>query len=226
MEEYILEYNGQFKIENGSGIYSITNILNNNKYIGSTSNFRKRYRQHLYDLNNNIHHNKHLQNVYNKYGSKIFKFVILERCENIKDTLIYLEQKYLNEFGYYNIAKEVLFPSKSYYTGHPISNEHKDIIRKSNKNRIWNKETLIKKSEFMKNSEYNKKQKKEVLQYSLDGVFIKIFDSINDAAKSTGHLNHRVSIKRCCQNKNKTAYNYKWKFNNDNKIFIFQDNNC
>ena len=52
MEEYILEYNGQFKIENGSGIYSITNILNNNKYIGSTSNFRKRYRQHLYDLNN------------------------------------------------------------------------------------------------------------------------------------------------------------------------------
>ena len=42
-----------------SGVYIITNIINNKIYIGSTINFSKRWKKHKQHLNNNKH-------VYNK----------------------------------------------------------------------------------------------------------------------------------------------------------------
>lgn len=51
-----------------------------------------------------------------------------------------------------------------------------------------------------------------VNQYDLQGNFIATHPSINDAARFTGNINHRVSIKRCCYNKMNTAYGFIWKF--------------
>lgn len=56
-------------------IYMLT--INNKKYIGSTKDLRRRITQHKSDLKNNRHCNKHLQNLYNKYG--MFKLTILEK---------------------------------------------------------------------------------------------------------------------------------------------------
>jgi len=63
----------------------------------------------------------------------------------------------------------------------------------------------------------SKKNMKSVLQYSLEGHFIKEFSSIKEASKITGA--NKLSISRCCRNKGyKTSGGYKWKFkykNND-----------
>lgn len=85
-------------------IYQITNLKNNKFYIGSTNNFKIRKRKHLWDLRNNKHVNKHLQNSYNKYGEESFEFKILVECENIKEK----EQEFLDNLDFtksYNISR-------------------------------------------------------------------------------------------------------------------------
>ena len=50
------------------GIYQILNIINNKRYIGSSSNLIKRNNRHLDELIKNKHCNLHLQNSFNKHG--------------------------------------------------------------------------------------------------------------------------------------------------------------
>lgn len=52
---------------------------------------------------------------------------------------------------------------------------------------------------------------KPVLQYDLEGNFIKEYPSATEASRQLG-INNSVCISRCCNNKNKTAFGYKWKY--------------
>lgn len=61
-----------------SGIYIITNLINNKYYIGSTSDFKSGCRSHRTLLKNNLHFNSHLQAAWNKYGEENFSFDCLE----------------------------------------------------------------------------------------------------------------------------------------------------
>lgn len=63
-----------------SGIYQITNIINNKKYIGSSKNLNKRLKGHFNRLNKNIHCNNYLQNSYNKNSKYYFTIKILSFC--------------------------------------------------------------------------------------------------------------------------------------------------
>lgn len=57
---------------------------------------------------------------------------------------------------------------------------------------------------------------KPIIQYDLDGNFVKRWASISDACKN---LNKGTSlIFRCCKNKNKSAYNYIWKYENGGEM--------
>lgn len=76
-------------------IYKITNINNGKLYVGSSRNFNERKRKHLRLLNLGIHHCKHLQNSFNKYGETAFVFEILEKVKNETD-LIIREQHYID----------------------------------------------------------------------------------------------------------------------------------
>lgn len=214
MRRYNFYKDGQYQFRDGSGIYAIVNLLNNKKYVGSTKSLRKRYRQHLNDLVQNKHFNYHIQQSVNKYGIDKFNFIILERCDDVFDTLKFLEQKYINSFGDYNICKIAYRPPIN-RVGHKISEEHRKLIAELNRNRIWKKESLLKKSMYMKNSDINRRQRKPVLQFDLNNKFIREFPSISEAAIFMGNENCRTSIKRCCQGKYKTAYNFKWRYKND-----------
>lgn len=75
-----------------SGVYAIVNTLNGKKYVGSTKCFKERFAEHRSQLRKGNHKNVHLQNSYNKYGEKYFKFMVLEECEKIQDTLNFVEQ--------------------------------------------------------------------------------------------------------------------------------------
>jgi group I intron endonuclease len=59
-------------------IYKIVNIKTNKIYVGSTSNFKRRKRQHLLHLKQNKHHSIKLQRSYNKHGKENFIFEIIQ----------------------------------------------------------------------------------------------------------------------------------------------------
>jgi group I intron endonuclease len=63
-----------------TGIYKILNKINNKIYIGSATDIKKRWRDHKWHLNHNIHHNPHLQSAWNKYGRDNFEFSIILVC--------------------------------------------------------------------------------------------------------------------------------------------------
>lgn len=80
-----------------SGIYSIINLKNNKKYVGSSVNTHKRLTQHFWLLKNNNHDNIFLQNSYNKYGKEFFVHEILEECS--VELLSERENYYINHFN-------------------------------------------------------------------------------------------------------------------------------
>lgn len=61
-----------------TGIYMIRNLINDKKYIGQAHDIKYRWMHHKCDLNGNIHHNKHLQGAWNKYGFNNFEFSVIE----------------------------------------------------------------------------------------------------------------------------------------------------
>ena len=82
-------------------IYKIECLHNGKVYIGSTINYRKRKNAHINGLKKNKHHNKILQNYFNKYGVEDLVFTIIETVES-HDMLIDREEYYINEYDSYN----------------------------------------------------------------------------------------------------------------------------
>lgn len=75
------------------GIYKITNLINNNAYIGLSINIEKRWLSHKERSQdpNNKEYDKVLYAAFRKYGIDNFKFEILEKCqpEELKEKEIY-----------------------------------------------------------------------------------------------------------------------------------------
>jgi group I intron endonuclease len=85
------------------GVYAIINKLNHKFYIGSAqqegdfpcqTGFYARWYMHVWNLDKNQHHCKHLQNAWNKYGADNFEFKIIHKCH--PNDCIQFEQLYLN----------------------------------------------------------------------------------------------------------------------------------
>lgn len=89
------------------GIYSITNKINNKKYIGYSIDIKRRWATHKRDLKNNKHENDHLQKAYNKYGENAFKYQIIEECtqEELKNKEKYWITFYNSKNNGYNMSE-------------------------------------------------------------------------------------------------------------------------
>lgn len=111
------------------GLYFITSITDNKKYIGSSNNIKNRWRNHIFLLKNNKHHSTHLQNAWNLYGEENFKFEIFLEVE--EDRLQILEQFFLYEMKLfdpnhgYNISQNTFSP----FLGKNHSEETKRHLR-------------------------------------------------------------------------------------------------
>jgi group I intron endonuclease len=91
-----------------AAVYKIVNQCNGKIYIGSSSGVEQRLRKHKSDLQLGVHHNKHLQRAWNKYGSENFTFEILEKVDDENDLLV-IEQLWIDacrssDIEVYNIA--------------------------------------------------------------------------------------------------------------------------
>lgn len=85
--------------------YEIRNVVNNHRYVGSSSQFEKRKERHLKDLIAGKHHSIYLQRAFNKYGIQSFSFTVLS-YHNTKDSMKQAEQTLLetNPDGY-NVSR-------------------------------------------------------------------------------------------------------------------------
>lgn len=68
----------------------------------------------------------------------------------------------------------------------------------------------IKTTEWRQNISKSHPTKKPLIQYDLQGNKINEFMSINEATRQTGH--RVVDISACCNNKQKTAFGFIWRF--------------
>lgn len=187
-------------LQNTKGIYIIINKINNKFYIGSSSNIRKRLLYHFSKLRNNKHSNNHLQTSFNKYLEHSFDFDIIEISENIKDT----EQLYLSFC--YKHYKNMLYNKDNKVSGsagYLFSKEFRLQMSAARKN--------LPKSEDFKN-----KLRKPILQYNKEGIFIREFKGIREAATNM-HCNHRT-IQYSCNEINITAKGYVWRYKLNDKI--------
>ena len=84
-------------------IYKLENLQTGKVYIGqSIQHAKKRAQDHFLKLRKGKHWNKHLQNSWNKYTEKSFKFFVI-LCGNFEvDELNILEQRYIDLYDSYN----------------------------------------------------------------------------------------------------------------------------
>lgn len=183
-----------------SGIYKIINIITitNNIYIGSAIYLKSRKSGHFYNLIKNKHHNKKLQNSFNKHGKENFIFEVLEFCE--KENLITREQHYLDTLKpKYNILK---------IAGSSLGRKRSLKERQEN--------SLRKLGCVASNT-------KEVYQISLDGKILSLFSSTRIAMYETGV--EQRSIATCSRRQQHSSGGFLWCYKSDldnNKISIKQ----
>ena len=213
------------------GVYCIENTKDGKKYVGSSQEIKKRKSRHFSELRNNKHKNKKLQNAYNKHGSDCFIFYIIEEIEDV-NLLIEREQYYLDDLKpFYNIN---IIANSS--LGVKRSDEMKEKVRQANlglkhpewRNKIksevqggdnhWTTKKKFTDESKQKMSDSQKKlyeegyknpNSKKIAQYSIDGVFIKEWDSCYEAARFFNC--HEMNIRNNVKGRSKTAKGFIWK---------------
>jgi hypothetical protein len=96
--------------------------------------------------------------------------------------------------------------------GFITSDETKFKISNSNKGNTHSLETKQKISDLKKDKPTKKST--PVLQFSVDGEFIKEWGKIKEASTSLGKALDTASITCCCKGKQKTAFGFIWKYKN------------
>lgn len=147
-----------------SGIYKITNVVNNKCYIGSAVNFNRRWYLHKTELRKNKHHSKHLQHAWNKYGEESFKFEVLFYCE--KEELIKYEQLHFDELKpEYNICK--VAGSMLGVKRGPLTDSHKLKLSVINKGKNPSEETVEKMRNSHKGTILSEERKEKIRESNL-----------------------------------------------------------
>jgi len=175
-----------------SGIYKITNIINNKIYIGSAVNVYIRWKAHIQLLQNNNHHSIYLQNSWNKYGGGNFKFEVIEYVED-NNLLIEKEQYYFDIYKPYN---PLYGYNESPTASSPLGVKHTD-------------ETKI----IMGNS-----HKKPIIQLEYNNNifnYINRYDGVIDAEKELNIKSQNII--QCCKLTNKyyRAGGFIWMYEED-----------
>lgn len=119
-----------------AGVYVIINTLNNHRYIGSSVNIKRRWREHQRDLRAGKNPCSKLQNAWNKYSEEAFIFEVLEITERDPAQLCAREQYYLDLYmPEYNILPQA-------YSGNGAvrTEEQKEHLRQLNQGKKYTPE--------------------------------------------------------------------------------------
>ncbi len=200
---YTISFDGGKKVYIGSASA-------NSSKIKSGNGFYNRWKKHIHMLRNNKHHSPALQNAFNKHGESKISFQVLEECE--PNNCIAREQYYIDYFDSFKNGYNGRPVADSNF-GYKPTESHKLKLKANYKKfrdniapqvialyeqnkttREISKKLNISRSFiskiFMENNVNSKNvasyTKKSIYQYSLDGCFIKKWDSIRGCADALG----------------------------------------
>ena len=200
-------------------IYKITNTINNKLYIGKTINtIASRWGEHQKNFTS-LRDDMVIHKAMYKYGKEAFIIEEIEQCDN--SIINEREQYWIAYYDTYNngynstiggdgapkIDREQVV--SCWHNGMTITEICETIgttrhtvsgILAAN-----GVETLATKTRALG---------KRVEQYTLDGIFVKEYDSISDAARSVANATPS-NINSCCARRHTSAYNYLWKYKDD-----------
>lgn len=192
-----------FFMRNNFVVYKITNIEANKIYVGSAVYFAQRKGEHLSKLRRQIHHNKYLQNAFNKYGEKAFVFEIIEHCT--KETFVKREQYFIDtlnpEYNFLKVAYSSIGFKHSEETKQLLSKKFKGMQRSLGRKFGWEskRKQAIAKS-------------KPVLQFDANMNLLNEFESAKVAAEILFNKATRASgIRDCIGGRTRKAFGYIWK---------------
>ena len=208
-----------------SYIYCITNLINNKRYVGKTTqSIQERFQEHCKDSQKERCGRRPLYDAMNKYGIENF---IIEELEQVKD------ENLLSEREIYWIKELETYGSKGYNASKggdgTILYDYKEIIQLANlgytsdqiERKIGCCKSTIYKVLKSHNCKLRKSNCKLIAQYDLAGNYIQTFFSAQDAirhlqdigvCKATNSEQASSKITQCCKHKNVTAYKYKWEY--------------
>ena len=210
-------------------IYCITNLINKKKYVGKTTySVTKRFQEHCRDSKKERCERRPLYDAMNKYG--IENFVVKELIECPNDELDSYEKMYIEKlqtYGHngYNATKggdgSILFDYDKIIETYALGGTMTECAAKMHCSVDTVKKVLtINNIPIRHNRRGCCSDPKKVEQYSLEGVFIKEWESITLAAHwlvdngyaKTYNSGVKQKIRLCMRGKNKTAYKFIWKF--------------
>lgn len=185
-----------------TGVYSITNVVNGKKYIGSSVSFIRRWRLHKTQLRTGSHHSRYLQSAWDKYGEESFIFSKISLCP-VTD-LIVTEQARIDELRpEYNVCG---------VAGSPLGVKRTE-------------EWCARNSAFRKgkNMGADNFYARAVVRVGTD----ECFGSAREAArflKESGNPNaHHSAIIAACSGAQNTAYGSPWRYVGDLKKSTFSN---
>jgi group I intron endonuclease len=177
-------------------IYSITNLINKNQYVGKTSkpNPYDRWKQHLQLARsidnlqeNNSAHSMPILRAICKHGAENFKFRVIEECkdDNVSEREIYWIEK-LGTYGSggYNAT----------FGGDGVKRAKKD----------W----------------ANHPHSKPVSCYTLEGEWVRDYDSVGLAVDDVGNGKGKSPINFCIKGKTFQAFGYRWNWKGESPKIV------
>ena len=208
------------------GIYKITSP-SNKVYIGQSTNIEKRWSG--YSTNKKkIKEQTKLFNSFRKYGVDNHKFEIIEEC--VKDKLNDREIYWIEFYNSVNVGLNVSKGGHYFWEVNKGKKHSEATIEKMKE--WWSENAKPRSFETIQKITQTKKQnprnttpeliekyrqtstlKKPIYQFSINGDFIKEFESINDAARLLGIRNDGISA--CLRERQKSSGGYVWKYKKD-----------
>ena len=199
-------------------VYLRTNTVNGKQYVGQTGNFRKR--QNAWNSLTQKYANHFLIEERARYGLDNFTTKVLAEVETQEEAWE-LEEHYIKELNTlypngYNISIEGRTNSGAPKgkLNHRYGKKHTDeTIRKMSevkKGKKRSAETVRKMRESLTGIP-NLKLSKQVLQIDIEtDEIVAEFPSMAEVYRQLGFFQSTIS--KCCNNKQKTAYGYKWQY--------------
>lgn len=227
--------NGGYYMKNKGDIiiYTLKSSKDNNiRYLGKTTegDFKKRKISHIFEGNH--------PEIYNTHKSRWIRNILLNNYELIIeeiDRIIYTENWEWLEMFWISQLKCWGFNLLNMTSG-----------GEGNKNQKFSKESIIKRNNKLKGKIRTKQQRlnvskgllgrkiseihrintrnsiiklqgKPVSQFTIDGIFVKSYECVVDAAIALGNRNYNANIHKCCLrlSRYKTCKNFIWKYNKD-----------
>lgn len=175
-----MTFKNEEKYSKDIGIYKIENTKSGGVYIGQTTEcFQRRYWLHRWKLTNGIHDNLHLQRSFNKHGSDVFEFSVIEitDIESINNREKYWIEYYKTIGHCYNIQDGGQPERLCDY----ISTEARKRVGQKNRERLigskFSEETKKKMSEsrkgkrvYRKNDSLTDAQARSIKQMLIEGI--------------------------------------------------------